>query len=51
MGPFGCNADRFVRSWLDPKDGPDPGAYNKSLVVVNKEKKARFDLAIEGKNT
>ena len=36
MGPFGSNTHRFQRSWLDAKDGPDPGQYIGELVKVNK---------------
>jgi len=51
MGPFGSNTHRFQRSWLDAKDGPDPGQYIGELVKVNKQAKGKFDLAIEGKST
>ena len=51
MGPFGSNTHRFQRSWLDAKDGPDPGQYIGELVKVNKMAKGKFDLAIEGKST
>ena len=51
LGPFGSNTHRFQKSWLDPKDGPDPGAYNSALVKVNKDTKRKYDLAIEGKST
>ena len=51
LGPFGSNTHRFQKSWLDPKEGPDPGAYTSQLVRVNKETKGKYDLAIEGKST
>lgn len=51
LGPFGSNTYRFHKSWLDPKEGPDPGQYTSELVKVNKENKGKFDLAIEGKST
>jgi hypothetical protein len=51
MGPFGSNTHRFQRSWLDAKEGPDPGQYIGELVKVNKMAKGKFDLAIEGKST
>ena len=51
LGPFGSNTHRFQKSWLDPKDGPDPGTYNSALVKVEKEGKRKYDLAIEGKST
>lgn len=35
---------------MDPKVGPDPGAYNSDLVKVQKANKDKFDLAIEGKS-
>lgn len=35
---------------MDPKLGPDPGAYISDLVKVEKAKKDKFDLAIEGKS-
>lgn len=50
MGPFGTNTHRFYKSWLDPKEGPDPGQYINEIVKVNKSKKNKFDLAIEGKS-
>ena len=36
LGPFGSNANRFFKSWLDPKAGPDPGQYGTNLIVVQK---------------
>ena len=51
LGAFGSNTNRFKKSWLDPKVGPDPGQYIGELVKVNKETKGKYDLAIEGKST
>ena len=50
LGPFGANKDRFFKSWLDPKAGPDPGQYNKPLVRVEKQGKNKYDLAMEGRS-
>lgn len=50
LGPFGANKDRFFNSWLDPRDGPDPGQYARELVRVQKDMKNKFDLAIEGRS-
>ena len=50
MGPFGANKDRFFKSWLDPKEGPDPGQYTKPLVRVEKSQKNKYDLAMEGRS-
>lgn len=50
LGPFGANKDRFFNSWLDPRDGPDPGQYANELVKVQKVMKNKFDLAIEGRS-
>ena len=50
IGAFGSVTHRFHQSWLDPKEGPDPGHYIKELVRVNKAKKGKLDLAIEGKS-
>ena len=50
MGPFGANKERFFQSWLDPKEGPDPGHYNGELVRVTKANKNKYDLAIEGRS-
>lgn len=50
LGPFGSNNNRFYASWLNPKQGPDPGHYQKQMVKVNKATKGKYDLAIEGKS-
>mmetsp|Transcript_9990 Transcript_9990/g.15112 ORF Transcript_9990/g.15112 Transcript_9990/m.15112 type:complete len:229 (+) Transcript_9990:942-1628(+) len=50
IGPFGTVTHRFFRSWLEPREGPDPGQYVKSLVNVSKANKGKLDLAIEGKS-
>ena len=50
IGPFGSVTHRFHRSWLDPKEGPDPGQYMKEIVRVEKMSKGKLDLAIEGKS-
>jgi len=48
--PFGSNIEREC-TWLRPKEGPDPGYYNAPLVKVEKLKKDKYDLALEGKST
>lgn len=51
VSAFGSNTVRSPDVWLNPKkDGPDPGQYEKELVKVNKLKKTRFDLSLEGKS-
>ena len=47
--PFLSNTQR-ESVWLKAKDGPDPGQYNPAMVVVNKLKKDKFDLSLEGKS-
>ena len=50
LGPFGTNTNRFFKSWLEPKAGPDPGQYSRNLVVVQKQEKKKYDLQIEGRS-
>lgn len=48
LGPFGSNTDRFFKSWLNPKLGPDPGQYQKKPGKLAKGISA--NLMIEGKS-
>lgn len=51
LGPFGSNASRFAKgSWLEPKQGPDPGQYAPNLIVVQKQEKKKLDLILEGRS-
>ena len=50
LGPFGANKDRFFQSWLQPKDGPCPGQYQRQMVRIEKAAKNKYDLAIEGRS-
>lgn len=50
LGPFGSNTNRFFKSWMNPKMGPDPGAYMGNMIVVQKVDKRKHDLVLEGKS-
>jgi len=35
---------------MDPRFGPDPGQYGANLIVVQKQEKRKYDLALEGRS-
>ena len=47
LGVFGSTTAKFDKSWMTPKEGPDPGAYDIASVIT----KPTMDLSIKGKST
>ena len=46
LGVFGSTTAKFDKSWMAPKDGPDPGQYDIASVIT----KPTMDLSIKGKS-
>ena len=49
MGAFGTTTDRFTKSWMNPKDGPGPGFYEKEASDSEAQTAMSDTISVKGR--